>query len=488
MTTIKEPQHKLPIAASRFMQLLYTRALGPRLLSRIMDGRPWIVLRLLTDLGMLTASCALALMLAANGTGSWMLIAFPPLSLILLYRRGRYVAGKREIVLDSLAPGFGAISISTMTVLTAQLLLSGEDGPNSALMAWTWLGSITGVTIASIALPMIQQGVRRRGLVVLPTLIVGTDVTAQDIALRLGSSPEYGLLPVGFLSDGAPDPGPRLPLLGTLDELERVVSERSVRTIVIAFPEAPLTTMLAFLARCDALGLQTSIAPRFSAAINSQTHFEYLGTLPLLNLPAFNADDWRFRVKHGLDRGIAALALVALSPLLITIALAVKLSSRGPVLFRQVRSGRDACPFSLLKFRTMRQADSAEPVFAADPGLAPGGVEGHDRRTAIGRLLRKTSLDELPQLFNVLRGEMSLVGPRPERPEFAECFQREIERYQDRHRVRAGITGWAQVHGMRGQTPLLARVELDNFYIEHWSLGLDLKILLRTIPALLRGS
>ena len=122
------------------------------------------------------------------------------------------------------------------------------------------------------------------------------------------------------------------------------------------------------------------------------------------------------------------------------------------------------------------------------PGCAPGGVEGVDRRTRIGRLLRKTSLDELPQLINVVRGEMSLVGPRPERPEFAELFQRDIERYQDRHRVRAGITGWAQVHGLRGQTPLVDRVEYDNFYIEHWSLALDLKILLLTIPALLRGS
>lgn len=488
MTTIKEPQQQPAVAASRFTRPWHTRAIGQRWLSRIMDGTPWITLRLLTDVAMLTAGCAIGLMLSGSATGAWMLIAFPPLSLILLYQRGRYVAGKRDIILDSLAPGFGAISISTMAVLTAQLAVSGEHGPNSALMAWTWLASIAGVTLAGVALPVIQQGVRRRGLVVYPTLIVGTDVSAQDVARRLGNTPEYGLLPVGFLSNEAPDPESRLPILGTLDELERVVSELSVRSIVIGFPEAPLATMLEFLARCDALGLQTSIAPRFSPAMNSQTHFEFLGTLPLLNLQAFNGDDWRFCVKHGLDRVIAALALVALSPLLIAIAVAIKLSSPGPVLFRQVRAGRDSCPFDLLKFRTMRQADDAQPVFAVNPGLAPGGVEGLDRRTALGRLLRRTSMDELPQLLNVLQGEMSLVGPRPERPEFAECFQRDIERYQDRHRVRAGMTGWAQVHGMRGQTPLLRRVELDNFYIEHWSLGLDVKIMLRTIPALLRGS
>jgi lipopolysaccharide/colanic/teichoic acid biosynthesis glycosyltransferase len=170
------------------------------------------------------------------------------------------------------------------------------------------------------------------------------------------------------------------------------------------------------------------------------------------------------------------------------IALAVRLSSPGPVLFRQRRIGRDGREFDLLKFRTMVAGDPADDEFAVPAGLAPGGVEGTDRRTRVGRVLRRTSLDELPQLFNVIRGEMSLVGPRPERPEFAELFRERFEHYHDRHRVRSGITGWAQVNGHRGQTPLAERVEFDNFYIEHWSLRLDLKIVLLTLPALLKGS
>ena len=183
---------------------------------------------------------------------------------------------------------------------------------------------------------------------------------------------------------------------------------------------------------------------------------------------------------------------MALAPLMLALAALVKLSSPGPVLFRQERTGRDGRLFELLKFRTMIEPDDAAVYHRypqlAPRGLAPGGVEGVDRRTRAGALLRRTSLDELPQLVNVLRGEMSLVGPRPERPEFAELFRSEVERYHDRHRVRAGITGWAQVHGSRGQTPLTERVELDNFYIEHWSLALDAKIMLLTLPALLRGS
>ena len=169
------------------------------------------------------------------------------------------------------------------------------------------------------------------------------------------------------------------------------------------------------------------------------------------------------------------------------LALAVRLDSPGPILFRQRRVGLDGQEFDVLKFRTMRVGPPPTANgFRPEPGCAPGGVEGDDRRTSLGRLLRRTSLDELPQLLNILRGEMSLVGPRPERPEFVAEFEREIPRYGDRLRVRCGLTGWAQVHGLRGQTSLEDRVEWDNFYIEHWSLWLDVKILVMTVAALFR--
>jgi lipopolysaccharide/colanic/teichoic acid biosynthesis glycosyltransferase len=184
-----------------------------------------------------------------------------------------------------------------------------------------------------------------------------------------------------------------------------------------------------------------------------------------------------------LDRVAAALALIAVAPLLLAITLAVKLGSPGPVLFRQRRIGRDGREFEMLKFRSMRVGGPDLSVDDLRPGVAPGGVEGEDRRTRVGSYLRRTSLDELPQLINVLRGEMSLVGPRPERPEFVLAFEREVGGYADRLRVKSGLTGWAQVHGLRGQTSLADRVEWDNWYIENWSPGLDLKILLMTIAA-----
>ena len=459
------------------------------MLHKLLDGHHWAAVRVAFDALALAAGCVAGLVAVHPEHGTSLLVIFPPLALILLHMRGRYVVGKRDLVLDDLAPGFGAVSIAAMSIFTLALLQAGDPDTVSALMAWTWSVSLAGVTASGVALPMIQQAARKRLLVTSPTLIVGTDVSALDIALRLARHPEYGLQTVGFLSTGEADLGDELPpVLGDLDDLERLAGEHGVRTVVIAYPDAPYQEMLAFVSRCDQLGMQTNIVPRFSSVVNYQTRFEYLGTVPLLNLRAINPESWPFAVKYAIDRVVAALLLVVLAPLLLALALAVRLTSRGPVFFRQPRAGRDGRLFTLLKFRTMREDDGAPAPVALAPGCAPGGVEGVDRRTRIGRLLRKTSLDELPQLFNVVRGDMSLVGPRPERPEFAELFQRDIERYQDRHRVRSGITGWAQVHGLRGQTPLVDRVEYDNFYIEHWSLALDLKILLLTIPALLRGS
>jgi len=231
--------------------------------------------------------------------------------------------------------------------------------------------------------------------------------------------------------------------------------------------------------------------------INDRVGYETVGGLPLLSFNAIDPKGLQFAIKHAMDRVLAMVLLVVCSPLLLCAAIAVRLSSPGPVLFRQRRVGRDGKVFNFYKFRSMRVDDGEgetdeESASALDFLLAgdtaPGGVEGADRRTAVGRLLRGTSIDELPQLFNVLRGDMSLVGPRPERPEFVELFRQDIIRYGDRHRVKSGITGWAQVHGLRGQTSLAERVEWDNYYIAHWSLGLDLKIFALTLVALFRNA
>jgi lipopolysaccharide/colanic/teichoic acid biosynthesis glycosyltransferase len=193
--------------------------------------------------------------------------------------------------------------------------------------------------------------------------------------------------------------------------------------------------------------------------------------------------------KYLVGRTAALLALLVLAPVLLALALAVVLTSRGPVLFRQERVGEGGATFAMLKFRSMRAPRPSDAPALLAAGAAPGGVEGADRRTAVGRFIRRTSLDELPQLWNVVRGDMCLVGPRPERPEHVARFSGEIPGYAARHRVRVGLTGLAQVEGARGAgSCITTRAQLDNAYIDSWSLGLDARILGRTVGAVLRGA
>jgi len=192
-------------------------------------------------------------------------------------------------------------------------------------------------------------------------------------------------------------------------------------------------------------------------------------------------------LKYTVDPIVAAFALLLVWPLLAAAAVAVWMSLGRPILFRQTRVGVDGGTFAMLKFRTMRAGPARDDAVELGEDTAPGGVEGDDRRTRVGKVLRRTSLDELPQLFNVLSGQMSIVGPRPERPEFVRRFEQSVPRYAERHRVKAGITGWAQIAGLRGQTSLHDRVEWDNWYIESWTPWLDLRIIFMTLTAVVRA-
>jgi exopolysaccharide biosynthesis polyprenyl glycosylphosphotransferase len=312
------------------------------------------------------------------------------------------------------------------------------------------------------------------------------------VARRLEDHPEYGLRPAGFLDADPPETigidERRVPVLGAPDELAEVVAATHAEHVIFAFAKAPDRGLVPLLRRCEQLGVEASLVPRLFESINDRMALDRLGGLPLLGLRAIDPKGWQFKLKYALDRPLAALALLLTGPVLLVTIAAVKLSSPGPVLFRQRRVGRDGQDFTLYKFRSMQVAAQLPHSFWPSDGTAPGGLEGHDRRTAIGRFLRRTAIDELPQLLNVLKGEMSLIGPRPERPEYVEVFEGDHDRYADRHRVKSGITGWAQVHGLRGQTSLADRIEWDNFYIENWSLRLDLKIMLMTMGAVLRSA
>ncbi|MDO9352117.1 MAG: exopolysaccharide biosynthesis polyprenyl glycosylphosphotransferase, partial [Solirubrobacteraceae bacterium] len=317
----------------------------------------------------------------------------------------------------------------------------------------------------------------------------------RQLERRMRAHPELGFMPVGFLDDdpsplGQLDAGAPAIVLGPTAALPEVVERSGARHVVFSFTRAPDSEVLPLLRECQRQGIDVSVMPRLFENVNGRVRVEQLAGLPLLALRQTDPRGWQFAVKHASDRLAAALLLVVLSPLLAVIALLVRLSSPGPVLYRQERVGRDGRSFRLLKFRSMRPSDAPVDHTVVDrleiAGLGPGGIEGEDRRTTVGRALRRSGLDELPQLVNVLRGEMSIVGPRPERPEFADRFGERLRRYDDRHLVKAGITGWAQVNGLRGQTSIAERIEWDNWYIQNWSLGLDLVALALTPLAILR--
>jgi exopolysaccharide biosynthesis polyprenyl glycosylphosphotransferase len=476
-----------------------------------LEGSGWTLLRQALDFTLLCA----AVVIAQGGFHSVLhtsavrapLLALPPLVMLLFHLRGLYRTRLRALVLDGLVPVVSAVSVGAMAVAMIGLFANGRV-PDQSQWVRAWLLALLAVGVGHVALSLAQRWARSRGLVGKPVLIMGAGVVGAQVARRLESHPEYGLVPVGFLDE---DPrsvaevgGRDMPVLGTVEDLDETVLRTGVKNLIVAFSSVADERVSRLIQRCQELGIEVSVVPRMFDTINNRVGYDTVGGLPLMSFTTIDPRGMQFALKHAFDRVFALVLLVLLSPLMLLAAIAVALSSPGPVLFRQRRVGRDGKVFSFYKFRSMRVPprrtatgdDDAEPddeevgalQFLLGGDTAPGGVEGDDRRTSVGRFLRRTSLDELPQLLNVLRGDMSLIGPRPERPEFVKLFRQDVVRYGDRHRVRSGITGWAQVHGLRGQTSLAERVEWDNYYIANWSLGLDVKILALTFVALLRSA
>lgn len=317
----------------------------------------------------------------------------------------------------------------------------------------------------------------RHGFGVRQVLVVGAGRLGRAVVDKLLEHPEAGLRAVGLVDD---DPGKRtasyrdVPILGTTSQVAGIVEERGIDTVFLALPLEAHQTMLAVLKDVGRTVADVRVVPDLLQHITFRAGVEDLDGLPVVHLTQVPLTGWMSLVKRTLDLGISAVALVFLSPVFALIALAIRLGDRGAIFYRQKRMGLDGRPFEILKFRSMHigAEDESGPTWASpeDP-----------RRTRLGRLLRRWSLDELPQLVNVLKGEMSLVGPRPERPEFVREFKERFPQYMLRHRVRSGMTGWAQVHGWRGNTSLTKRIEYDLYYIENWSLSLDIKILWMTV-------
>jgi exopolysaccharide biosynthesis polyprenyl glycosylphosphotransferase len=346
-----------------------------------------------------------------------------------------------------------------------------------------------GLAVERSLLRALQRFLRRKGIGLRNTLIIGAGTIGSLIAKRLVSSPELGLNPVGFI-DKEPlvDASDRLgiPVLGNSRDLSRAIFEYDVGMVIVAFSTAPHEVLLRIVTTCQERGVSLAVVPRLFETITQGRGFERLRGIPVVGVAPIRLSGVLWWVKRVSDIVSSAFMLLVFGPLLGLLALAVKLDSDGRVFYKQERVGRDGRPFEMVKFRTMAvDAERSEGGAMWSDAVESGS--GTAYVTRVGRFLRKTSLDELPQLINVVRGDMSLVGPRPERPVFVNRFVHDIYRYGDRMRVKAGMTGWAQVNGLKGNHGSLAeRVEYDNYYIENWSPWLDAKIIAMTLQQIYR--
>jgi len=472
-----------------------------RICSGLIDAHQWQRVQLITDFLVLYVASSFALfadMSVRTITVNRWLAGIFPIAVAGMIRARRSPDDRLNAsLLDESAYVVGVVSLAAMLTISVGTILGSSDPIGFAARLWIFSAVYLGVARAMLV-SVRRQVIRTQGLAV-PTLIVGAGMIGAHVVKRLIGEPAYGLRPVGFL-DADPLPsletpsGLMLPVLGGLDDLSDAIATTGARHVILAFSGERDHLLIDKVRECEALGIDVSLVPRMYEAINERTTLDHLGGLPLLTLHSIDPRGWQFALKHAFDRTVASLTLALASPIMLCVALAVRVSSPGPILFRQRRVGRDGREFDVLKFRTMRVAsaetaepDRVEPYFVLPEGVAPGGVEGIDRRTPVGRVLRDLSLDELPQLINVLRGDMSIVGPRPERPEYVARFARDVARYEDRHRVKSGITGWAQVNGLRGQTSIADRVEWDNYYIQNWSLRLDLRIMVLTLAEMFQS-
>ena len=418
------------------------------------------------------SACSLLIAAAAPGPAYWVLLS-TVLTVLLYLAGGLYVPRLQWSWLDDLPALLGRRVVAL--VLTLALMLQLDAGIS-------WFDVVAAAVSSALVLAgraaayVAIRAVRRRGVIRHPTVLVGGGRVGAELDALLVQNRDLGLHPVGYV-DVTPSQFIQrdgLPYLGRPEELEAVVERTSATVILAAFGEATDSLLSDKLRGEHASKCDLFVVPRLYEITRLKGIRDHVGAIPVIRIQRPRWSGLAPALKRSFDLVLASLALLLLSPVLLVCALLVR--ATGPqVIFKQERVGRRGELFELYKFRSMRPATPGETDASWDATRDP-------RMTTVGRVLRKTSLDELPQLINILRGEMTFVGPRPERPHFASQFSQEFVHYAHRHRVPVGLTGMAQVNGLRGsETPIGVRARYDNYYIENWSFWGDLKVILRTV-------
>jgi Undecaprenyl-phosphate glucose phosphotransferase len=366
--------------------------------------------------------------------------------------------------------------VSTLGVLVLIAIMTfvfRQTEYSRVVIVYFWALSIV---VLSLWRATFREGLRvarRHGLNRRRAVVVGGGSPVAEIVTALRRRPDVGIQVLGLVGEMTEDLA-ALPWLGKFEEVRAVLDRHEVDLVFVALPHTEYGRLGGILREIGDDPVTIHLIPDVYGLATLRGGIEEFEGVPLIHLRESPLHGWNLVLKRMTDLVVGSLGLVVAAPLMVVIALAIRATSPGPILLRQERMGLDGRRFTMLKFRTMRQdAETASgPVWA---------TKNDPRRTPLGAFLRRWSLDELPQLLNVLRGEMSLVGPRPERPVFVEDFRRRFPGYMLRHKVKAGVTGWAQINGWRGNTSLEKRLEYDLYYIERWSLAFDLKILVQTL-------
>lgn len=407
-------------------------------------------------------------------------IAIHVLSIMVVFYLSRmYHLPRTASRIDLARNVIGLVTVGSVLAYGASELLL-EDTPlrvdyPQILFFYATMLSIVMTGVGREMFRSLQTGLRKAKIDTDRLLIVGGGSVAYDIALHIKQNPTLGYSVVGMVTrEGRQsDALPGVDVIGSYDDLTDLIDNNQIEQVIIALPEAKRVELVDLISRCQRGQVDVKVYPDMLAYMSGDLNMDDLGGTPLITVRDISLRGWKLSLKRGLDMAGALLGLIFLSPLMLLTAVIVRLESSGPIFYTQERMGLDGKSFEMIKFRTM--STDAE---TSGPGWT---VPGDPRVTHFGRFMRRSNWDEIPQLINVLLGQMSLVGPRPERPVYVQQFRENIPRYMERHREKAGMTGWAQVNGLRGDTSIAERTTYDLWYVENWSLWLDIKIIIRTI-------
>ncbi len=393
-------------------------------------------------------------------------------------KAGLYKPSRGKGILNEIFQLVRANTVAVILLLAATYLFKEKTVPISRLVFFIFWGlQIFMSTTSRLLVRSILRKLRRRGFNLRYALIVGTGPLAQNIATSMIANKEFGIELLGFLANkeeflknGMKYEGPNLaPVLGSYESLPELLEKGGIDQVIVALPLSDHDQLESVVSSIGDTIVDIKLVPDIHKFIQLGSEIEEFDGIPVVSLASTPLDGMNRVLKRVLDLIVGVILFILFLPLMIMLGLLVKLTSKGPIFFTQERVGLDGKTFKIIKFRTMlTDAEKNGAIFA---------VKGDSRTTLLGGFYRRWSLDELPQLVNVIAGNMSLVGPRPERPVFIGEFRKRVPKYMLRHKVQAGMTGWAQINGWRGNTSIEKRIEHDLFYIENWSITLDLKIL-----------